>query len=46
LRADNIVAPDHRSERAAIFGLRNHIVRIARIELIGMHEISMQALRS
>src|SRR5690349_8866671 len=45
LRADDIVTPDHRGDRATIFGLRNDVALVLRVELIRMHEIGVQALR-
>ena len=44
LRAREIVARDHRRDRAAIIGLGDEIGFVRRLQLIGVHEIGVQAL--
>src|SRR5580704_4071697 len=46
LRAENVVTRHDRGDGAAIIGLRHQIAALRRIELIGVHEISVPARRA
>src|SRR6266851_10481994 len=45
LRADRGVLADHRRHRAAVIGARQHVRLVRGVEVIGVHEIAMAALR-
>src|SRR5829696_1872185 len=46
LRADHIIARDDGGDRPAVIGLGQQVCRVFRLELIGVHEIGVQAARA